>query len=1142
MAVNVNAVLTRNFTSTATEWEATVAGDLPASASRLFLLLTMRAYDAGANRALTPRWNGAFFPTAASSLLLTITQQEDFHYWFGQLPSPSLAGKNLQINSNGPIRGMLATLFFVDGADDTTPFQIHDFQDRDALGNSVILNGTPARAGSLMISATGIHTPTTVASFSPSGWSTAWSASSTGGGNQTTAIRYAQAGSTDAIETATQFGVSDVNRGGVLIEVQTAVAAGLGLSESVTPGDSCGAPIVAVEVGLTESVTPGDLTSALIPGDTTPENPAGVWTGAAASWKLPSGIDSKGQNSLTVSGLRAATIKGPGATFITTLPPTGWESFTPLNVGTGGVFLLRNDTNYLIAGQSITQSLRLRGGRKVVVMGLTATISRSDWTTVGSSVTCGVMLDENPSSATADGGPPLADRAFHCEGMLFQGSSLTQGVLMSCPTAHVTLVNVHCKKIAFDSCDHRDGTNGKTLNHPDLIQPDGGVKSITIDGFTGYSAYQGLFLKEDVNPQGGPVFLRRVDIHGVSHVGSDGITYSGNKLLWSHAASNLPLTLESGTVWVEGHPHNGYQDATFYRERYWNGSAYVLEPSPANAADRDACDPKPTIQGADALGTYATYSQPHISGRVYLGAHAEYVPAASVGASYSYAARGTGSYARRTAPGIGSSNNLSPEFWCRPTRFGHLFYLGPRTSGTNIARIWIDDNGAWNMLRTVGAATQTAKTANGAATLGSTYHVVGVFASGQNHRLIINGEVLELTFTGAAVTGAFSIGSDDEVAIGNPTSGLDHPDVPWFVLPIRSGRASASGTSFWYDRPGDPISAATRFASEEADVARLDGCAGSSKGSDRGNVSTWNRLIGGAVGGGLDDTDTQLDWRASTFFGFGNGLDWLPKGPSFPDGSGWLWWVMQTIPASATTDLDDGGSAAVWDEIIAGGRDAEYIKLGERFTQKVDASGHPRKRFIVDANHEMNQSNNYRVYAGTRAKYKAAMERTIDKFREGAGWNVRFCHRPAYRSEGAAVGAYASYVPANVDVLSLSIHPGAAVDTSGKIDQLFAGTLNSAWYGTDELLATATAMNLPVAFPEWSPKFEAGDCCPVANTFITKFFNNVIVPNRARMVFDGIYHQNVRDTGAYEGTDTAGKTQWSSMVATRKTLWSGTKS
>lgn len=82
---------------------------------------------------------------------------------------------------------------------------------------------------------------------------------------------------------------------------------------------------------------------------------------------------------------------------------------------------------------------------------------------------------------------------------------------------------------------------------------------------------------------------------------------------------------------------------------------------------------------------------------------------------------------------------------------------------------WIDANGAWNLSRQVGANTQTSKSANGAAVLGTAYHVVAVFPQNANHRLFVNGEEVVLTHTGSAINGALSIGSGDEIAIGAPT-------------------------------------------------------------------------------------------------------------------------------------------------------------------------------------------------------------------------------------------------------------------------------------------------------------------------------------------------------------------------------------
>jgi hypothetical protein len=370
----------------------------------------------------------------------------------------------------------------------------------------------------------------------------------------------------------------------------------------------------------------------------------------------------------------------------------------------------------------------------------------------------------------------------------------------------------------------------------------------------------------------------------------------------------------------------------------------------------------------------------------------------------------------------------------------------------------------------------------------------------------------------------------------------------WWNLPIRSGRRWAGGIAYWHHTD---TTHPTAYADEEADVALIDSGTGSSKGADRGNVSTWTRLIGGAVGSALTSIDTQFDWRQNIDFGFGNVVHHLPTGSAYPDGSGWLVWVIETIPASESTDGSSEAAAdsSIWDEIINGDHDTKYVEFGKRIVQKMAEVGHPLKRLILDANHEMNQSNHYRVWPGTRTKYTNAMTRTITKIRAGAdqvqagaGAILKFMHRPAYRPDTGytKIGPYNSYIPDGIDILSLSMHPRNDCNTSAKIDQLFNGTLNSEYYGisgSDSLLAAATALNLPIAFPEWSPVIGPTDACPVANDFVTKFYHLVLVPNREKLVCDGVFNENIRDVNAYLGGDAAGEAQWAAMVATRKALW-----
>jgi hypothetical protein len=582
-------------------------------------------------------------------------------------------------------------------------------------------------------------------------------------------------------------------------------------------------------------------------------------------------------------------LTGQGRDFFATAValPAGWESFTPLNVGTGGTHVLRNDTDYLIRNQTLTQSLRLQGGRRVVVMGLTITITRADWTTVGSSVTCGLFLEEGVT-----GGAPQANRAFYCEGIRMGGPNLTQGVLTYCPTADVYLSNIHVAGIRFDSCDHRDGTNGKTLNHPDLVQTTGSQKSLTIDGFTGYSAYQGLFFKEEENPQGGPIFLRRVDVRAIEHVGSDGISYPGNRMLWNE--SDQPLTIERGSVWVDGLPRNGHQDGGFYRERFFNGSIYVLDPAPSLAAERDAVLPRPTVGGTDARGAFAYFAidtAPEINGVVYLGTPPfEFVPSASVGVGYDPAAARApvtagsligeagsfdGTTSRLERAGLTALDGLPAvtiEAWVNASSIGHsgpIFAGGPSTAANDGAlgvvlrfdKLGNDTSAANVVAFKVQAADGTTRFESAANTqaVGPTY-IAGLYQPGSAPQVWLNDAFLaqantpqprsglaNLVRSGSAWVG-FSPITDTDEAVVTPVSGLRiNPFTKscGYHRPIGIGRAGAraddvSTPDAWKNYYGIPKGFFTAGTGSPADTPAVPG--------SRGRLSTIRsfRIEGGA--------------------------------------------------------------------------------------------------------------------------------------------------------------------------------------------------------------------------------------------------------------------------------------------------------
>ena len=377
--------------------------------------------------------------------------------------------------------------------------------------------------------------------------------------------------------------------------------------------------------------------------------------------------------------------------------------------------------------------------------------------------------------------------------------------------------------------------------------------------------------------------------------------------------------------------------------------------------------------------------------------------------------------------------------------------------------------------------------------------------------------------------------------------------INWFDLPNRSGRAFASGPANWWRDN-------TQYAAEEADVALLDAGMGSSTTDEPNNdaqqrkfTQTWDSVIGGTVDGILDSTNTQFEWNVGGGFGFGNLVNYLP------DGAGWLIWVVTLLPESIY-GFPLPESTTAWNDFIAGTHDTRMRQFGRNLVRRLDLTGHPLTRLILNPHRELNKGDTpFKIYPSNRDQYKQAMERAFaqirtgaNDIRAGAGREFHICHRPAYRGN---IGPLASYCPDNVDCVGLSWHPG---DNARNRTELLALQQGNAardpegvgTYGiATDLPALATALSaaqgrvVPMIFPEWSPKFEAADPCPIADIAVDEFRNLLETATfTGRLVCDCVYRENIRDVNGYLGGDTTGQTNWAEMVPLRKTRWSGIKS
>ena len=267
----------------------------------------------------------------------------------------------------------------------------------------------------------------------------------------------------------------------------------------------------------------------------------------------------------------------------------------------------------------ITGHTNIRGGRNIVWIG---GHTRIDWKGPGASAV------SRRAITFRDNGGEVSGRTIHLEGYYADGSDLTEGINLAVPTAIVQIQNVRIERLVTRGSDDLNGQGAYTsgASHPDVLQPWGGVKELRVDGLTGRSGYQHLWLLADPVRSSDRFVLRRVNTEGISYVGADdGRTYSSHTG-WGTSRDWTPqMFVDNGTVW-----HKSAAGKTFE-----SGFASDYE----------------TLIASDALGTYA-YNPPNAvnrfgqellrnvddtsPGRIYSGIPlgGDYVPKGTVGIGY----------------------------------------------------------------------------------------------------------------------------------------------------------------------------------------------------------------------------------------------------------------------------------------------------------------------------------------------------------------------------------------------------------------------------------------------------------------------------------------------------------------------------
>ncbi len=269
-------------------------------------------------------------------------------------------------------------------------------------------------------------------------------------------------------------------------------------------------------------------------------------------------------------------------------PPKGWENFENVVIpATGGTLMLPDNVrDYpLNAPEIITGKVRIRGGRNVVWIGGHVRIAadRSD----NPGERHGILIDDGPKAGVVDG------RVVFLEGIRLEGDGLSEGVDTKAPKAHVVLQNIGIDTIRHRGVDDRDSTgkyaaNLPLRNHPDIIQLFGGYKSLSVDGLSGQTGYQGLQLIAESRPAGsipGPIKLRRINLEAVEtpdeiaahrHAGHVGLSWYGD--------STGQMFVDNGTVWFQHHIRSGWGATGGFRKGAYRDSNGSIQLQPVSGA------------------------------------------------------------------------------------------------------------------------------------------------------------------------------------------------------------------------------------------------------------------------------------------------------------------------------------------------------------------------------------------------------------------------------------------------------------------------------------------------------------------------------------------------------------------------------
>jgi hypothetical protein len=172
------------------------------------------------------------------------------------------------------------------------------------------------------------------------------------------------------------------------------------------------------------------------------------------------------------------------------------------------------------------------------------------------------------ASIEARRGLYLADQTgtIHVEGIHIEGAGLSEGIDLSEPLGAI----VQLENIRIDRLRARDEVHW-TDNHPDLVQTWSGPAVLRIDGLSGVTDYQGLFLAPNqFAPQ---VPMRSIDVRRVNIVSAHACTCV---LLWN--ASPFPA-IAASDVWLAPTRGRSLASVLWPKSTAWPGARLGVPPT-----------------------------------------------------------------------------------------------------------------------------------------------------------------------------------------------------------------------------------------------------------------------------------------------------------------------------------------------------------------------------------------------------------------------------------------------------------------------------------------------------------------------------------------------------------------------------------